>query len=75
MTAKQTEMRLVKLKERLAKLEDRLFDARVKENEQFNNVSWGAGMRRSHITSATFKTTDRIRSQIEKVTQQIKDYE
>lgn len=64
--------KLEKLQERRDRLYDKLFEAEQKENEQWRNVGWGAGMRRSKITSCTFMRSVRLREQIEKVEEQIK---
>ena len=64
--------KLEKLQERLEQLEDKLYEAELKENEQWNRIGFGAGMRRSKITNCTFMRSVRLREQIEKVKEQIK---
>jgi len=64
--------KLEKLQARLERLEDKLFEAREKENEQYNSIGFGAGMRRSHISNASFMRTTRLQQQIEQVKEQIK---
>ena len=62
------------LKIRLDRLNDRLFEAKIKENERVKNMGWGYGMRHSKIGFST-RTTDNIKEKIKEVTEQIKQLE
>lgn len=54
---------LKKIEERLSLLDDKLFEYRKRENEVFNNLGFGAGMRRSTIKVSSTKT-DNVRYKI-----------
>lgn len=59
------------LKAKLEKLEERLFQEQCRLHQQINNIGWGAGMRRIHVTPS-FKKEDAIKRQIEKIKKQLK---
>lgn len=71
MTEKQRQNKLIKLKEKFAHLEDKLFEEKLVENEKLNRIGWGQGMRRVKCTISTTKS-DKIKERIEKCKSEIK---
>jgi ppGpp synthetase/RelA/SpoT-type nucleotidyltranferase len=53
------------------KLESRLFDAKVKENERWNRLGWGSGMRLSKI-NVSYKRTDAIKEKMQDIDKKLK---
>ena len=53
------------------KLESRLFDAKVKENERWNRLGWGSGMRLSKI-NVSYKRTDSIKEKMKAIDEKLK---
>lgn len=53
------------------KLESRLFDAKVKENERWNRLGWGSGMRLSKI-NVSYKRTDSIKEKMQAIDEKLK---
>ena len=68
------EDKLVKLKNKKSDLESKLFDAQQKSNAVWNNIGFGAGMRRSKVSVSTSRE-DSLKERIkvvEKEIQQVK---
>lgn len=63
-----------KLYAKLEKLECRLHQEQSRLYQQINNIGWGAGMRRVRVTPS-FAKEDAIKRQIEKVKEQLKNFE
>lgn len=63
-----------KLYAKLEKLECRLYQEQMRLHQQINNIGWGAGMRRTRVTPS-FAKEDAIKRQIEKVKEQLKNFE
>lgn len=63
-----------KLQQRLEYLEDRLYKETLAEHERINNMGWGHAMR-CVKSSISFSKSDKTRAQIEKVKQQLKNYD
>lgn len=68
------ESQKVSLLARLNSLEEQYEKARQDEIRIMNNIGWGAGMRRVHVTPS-FSRTDRISRRIEEVEDKLKRYE
>jgi hypothetical protein len=64
------EDRLTKLEKKKSDLESKLFNARLESNRKFNNLGFGAGMRRSKISISTTRE-DSLRERIEVVEKDI----
>ena len=64
------EEKLTKLEKKKSDLESKLFEAKLVENEKFNNLGWGAGMRRSKI-SISYTKTDSLKERIKVVEKEI----
>lgn len=72
MTERQRQTKIVKLKDKLETLEQKLFNAKCEENERLNRMGWGYGMRHAKISFSTRKS-DRLKERIEICKQQIKE--
>ena len=59
-----------KLLNKRNQLEDKLFDAKIKENERWNRLGWGSGMRLSKINVSTRKS-DSIKEKMEEIDKQL----
>lgn len=70
MTGQKKQARLQKLKETLAVLESKLYDAQCEENAKINRMGWGHGMR-CVKTSISTRKSDRLKERIEKCKSQI----
>ena len=68
------EQRIKKLKDKMSELESKLFDVKLEENEKWNNIGFGHGMRHSKIVFST-KKSDRIKKRIEDIENKIKELE
>lgn len=60
-----------KLLDKRSELEDKLFAAKVKENERWNNLGWGSGMRLSKINVST-KRSDSLKEKMKQIDSQLK---
>ncbi len=68
----EKETELNKLLDKKSKLESRLHDAKLKSNEVFNRIGFGAGMRKSKVSVSTTKE-DEIKSKLDIVNKLIAD--
>lgn len=59
-----------KLQEKLSKLNDRLYQVKLDENQKINNMGWGTGMRCTKV-SISFRRSDALKEKIEEVTNQL----
>ena len=66
--------KIEKLKERLSCLKSRLLKEKMEEHRKFENLGWGAGMRRSKLYISSAKS-DRTEAQITKVEKEIERLE
>jgi hypothetical protein len=64
------EDKLTKLENKKSDLESKLFDARLKTNEKWNNMGWGSGMRKSKLNLSTTRE-DSLKERIKAVEQEI----
>lgn len=66
------ELELEKLIKRKGDLEEKLYQAKLISNEKFNNLGWGAGMRKSKLNVSTSKE-DNIKKRLDEVKAKIKE--
>jgi hypothetical protein len=66
------EQKIEKLLKKRYDLDSKLLDARVKENERFNTLGWGSGMRLSKINIST-RRSDGLKERIKEVEKELKE--
>jgi DNA polymerase III sliding clamp (beta) subunit (PCNA family) len=66
----ETDKQITKLEERKKQWEDKLFDAKVKDNERFSRMGFGSGMRKSKLGNADTHEK-RVKNRIEEIQIQI----
>jgi hypothetical protein len=64
------EDRIKKLEDKKSDLESKLFEAKLKTNEKWNNIGWGSGMRRSKLNVSTSRE-DSLKERIKVIEEEI----
>lgn len=65
--------KLDKLKTKLSELESKLFDERLKENENFNKKGFGYAQRHAKLGNASTQRGERLRNQIADIKNQMSE--